>query len=467
MKTNMLIVTALLLAANLHNAVSAQDNRVVPIDWKRFTVAYPNDANAELQKAISKNAIKYAVNGWYKDAYGSQSAGEKYLDVLATHAAYISPTEQRIRGPAMQAQSIATVIKLGLYDAAYTGVSEQGALDICAKLVRSVAKCHRANFDGGWPRDDDWGAMWQGDFWAATAGLAGWQTWEQYNDTDKELIRKMVESEANRRMNYTVPYYRKKDGTIATPGDSKAEENAWNSNVLFLACAMMPHHANVDEWYKKAVELAISAYASPNDINSDTIVNGKPLKDWLNGSNTEENYAVVNHNLIHPDYTAAHTLNLWNAAILTLAGKPVPEGVFFNGDKVYRSLVTWNYPSPPYAAPGGTIYQPGNYEFYLPQGNDWGNFRYITHGAYSAEIHAYGLDTGLAHDGAYWENLYSSRAKVLQDRFDDGHMFKDNRENTYTLREEQAAHENAKAILAKWTVRQSGFKITKDKPKEK
>jgi hypothetical protein len=58
--------------------------------------------------------------------------------------------EFQVRGPAMQAQGIASVIKFGLYDAEYSSVSEQAALEICVKLVRSVAYRHRVNFDGGW-----------------------------------------------------------------------------------------------------------------------------------------------------------------------------------------------------------------------------------------------------------------------------------------------------------------------------
>ena len=450
-----LIVTTTLLAANIQHVAYAADNAVIPINWYRFTTCYPTDAHAELQKAISKNTIKYALNDWYKGRYGSQPIDKYYLDVFAVPG----NREFQVRGPAMQAQGIATVIKLGLYDSDYTGVSEQAAFAICVKLVRSVAYRHRVNFDGGW------GGGWQDDFWAATAGQAGWLTWEFYNEKDKELIRKMIEWEANRRMDYTVPYLRKKDSTVVTPGDTKAEENAWNSNVLFLGCAMIPNHENYDKWYKKAVELVISAYSHPQNVDSGTTVNGKPLKEWLNGSNTEDNYAVLNHNIIHPDYATSATLNLWNASILTLGGKSTPEGVFYNIDKVYRALVEWKYTSPPYAAPGGTIYQPGNPEFYFPQGNDWGQYRYLTHGSFGAVIHAYGLDTGLVHNGTYWENLYSRRAQELQNRFNDGHMFAHAQECTYMLREEQMSHENALAIWAKWTVRQKDFKITQDAPK--
>ena len=264
--------TILLFAVSASHIVSAADNSVGPIDWSRFTASYPDDANAELQKSVSKNAVKFALGAWYEGRYGTQPAEERYLNVLVEG---VGNREFQVRGPAMQAQGIATAVKLGLYDAEHTGVSEQAALDRCAKLVRSVAFRHRVNFEGGW------GGGWQCDVWAAMAGQTAWLTWELYNDEDKELIRKMIEWEANRRMNYTVPYMRDKEGTVLRPSDTKAEENAWNSNVLFLACAMMPNHENYDDWYKKAVELVISAFSHPNDVNSNTVVNGKPLRATL------------------------------------------------------------------------------------------------------------------------------------------------------------------------------------------
>ena len=449
-------VLGVLFTANLYSIASAADNAVVPIDWNRLTVSYPNDANAELQKAVAQNAVKYALNTWYTKRFGSQDTGEYYLDVLLGPAS----VEDKVRGVASQALSIATMVKLGLYESGYTGVSEQAAMDICTKITRSVAYRHRANFGGGW------GGGWQDDWWAAIAGQTGWLTWEQYDEKDRELIRNMVEWEADRRMVYTVPYYRKKDGTIVTPGDTKAEENAWNTTVLFLACAMMPGHENYDKWYDKGIELAVSSYAHPGDVESDAVINGKPLREWLGGSNTEENYMVVNHNLVHPEYTSRTGLNLSNAAVLTLGGQPVPEGIFFNSDKVYRAVVEVEFAAPPYAAPGGTSYKPGTAEIYFPQGSDWGTCRYFVLGPWDAMIHAYGLDAGLSHNGAYWENLHSGKAKELQDRFDDGRMFADTKEAAHLDGTEQiVAFEAALAIWAKWAVLQKDFKITKEASK--
>jgi len=142
------------------------------------------------------------------------------------------------------------------------------------------------------------------------------------------------------------------------------------------------------------------------------------------------------------------------------------EGVFFNADKIYRALVELEFSSPPYAAPGGTIYQPGQADLYFPQGNDWGPCQSNIHSSLSAVHHAYGLDKELSRNGTYWENLYAIRSLELQNRFDDGHMYANAEECTYNLREEQMTHETALAIWAKWTVLQNDFKITKDAPKQ-
>ena len=449
-----IITTVILLfTASFYHVAYAADHAVVPIDWNRVSVPYPNDVNAELQKAVAQNAVKYAVTQWYENKFGSQPAGEHYLDVLLGPES----VEYKVRGAGSQAVTIATLLTLGLYDAQYTGVSEQTVLDICTRITRSVAYRHRVNFDGGW------GGGWQDDWWAAIAGHAGWLTWDHYDEQDRELIRKMVEWEANRRMTYTVPYLRKPDGTVVTPGDTKAEENAWNTAVLFLACAMMPNHENYDKWYVKGIELAISAYSHPNDVESGVVINGKPLKERLGGSNTEENYMVINHDRVHPEYTSRTGLILCNAAVLTLGGKPVPEGVFFNSDKVYRAVVEVEFASPPYAAPGGTCYKPDTAEIYFPQGSDWGTCRHFVLGPWDAMIHAYGLDAGLSRDAAYWEKLHITKAKELQDRHEDGHMFA-NPVESQPGTEAIVGFEATMAIWAKWAVLQKNFKVTNEPP---
>lgn len=182
-----------------------------------------------------------------------------------------------------------------------------------------------------------WYAGWQCALWAASAGFAAWLMWDDLSATQRELVRKMVETEANRFNSDTVPYYRDRKGEFRYPGNSKGEENAWNAMVLQVATAMMPHHPAYRTWMNKCIELELSAAARPVDVTSATVINGRRLSSWLNGSNVCVDGTVVNHNRVHPVYTK--TVAVWNAhAALTysLAGKPTPQAARRRPERAQR-----------------------------------------------------------------------------------------------------------------------------------
>jgi hypothetical protein len=58
--------------------------------------------------------------------------------------------------------------------------------------------------------------------------------------------------------------------------------------------------------------------------------------------------------------------------VFSLAGKVTPEAARFNLDKIYYSVTAHRFSSPPYKAPGGTMYREGTAEVYYPEGSDWG-----------------------------------------------------------------------------------------------
>jgi hypothetical protein len=67
---------------------------------------------------------------------------------------------------------------------------------------------------------------------------------------------------------------------------------------------------------------------------------------------------------------------VWNqeaAATLSLAGLPTPRAAFHNSRLMWQGLTVKEFPSPPYAPPGGVSFRPDG-TVYFPQGNDWGRF---------------------------------------------------------------------------------------------
>ena len=442
-------------------------NTVTPISWARFPAPPPADSTADAARQVLANALRYCLNVWLPEQnYQPISTGSIYSDLGGTDEAHIRP-------PAMEAFALAAGLRTGGYDPTATGVSVAVAQAKAYSLIRSLAFAHRAHTVGGW------GSSWQSALWAGMAGGAGWLLWDVLSATARTLVANMVAAEADRFLTYTVPYYRRLDGTIVTPGDSKAEENAWNASVLELALAMMPTHPNVHLWQVKSYELMVSAYSIPADTTSIRVINGRRLSVWLHGSNIEPEGVVINHNRVHPDYSTTITGNTWSALVRTLAGQPAPEVARFNLERVYRALVdlVWTT-GDDYYPPGGLIRAPGGTILvrdastgeptavvYYPQGNDWGTDRHLHLVTVVAHAHVFGRDNTATITGEVWEALHLQRALEMQARGSDGRTYQLPGEDTYLAREPWVAWLAAQTWLTHWLAAQpAGFAWTNTAP---
>lgn len=430
-------------------AAPAETGHVVPVDWSDFRPA-PRDPEARLTAAILNSAAKYALTVWYPETYGDQTGD--VLDLGGT-------AEPNIRPPAGEAFALAVALGTGAYDAGATGVSEAEAREVATRLAASVAAGHVANGAGGWGDD------WQTALWAYYAGFAGWLLWDDLTAAQRAGITAMVVHEADRFQTYRVPYYRDADGSVLTPGDSKAEENAWNADLLQLATAMMPLHPHWTAWMGKNVELMLSAFARPSDVERGTVVNGRPVRDWLDGSNIAEDGTLVNHGFIHPDYMATVAENTGAPLAYALAGQPTPRAAFWNADLVYDSLVDLDFPSPPYRDPGGTVYTrtadgtagPG---VFYPQGNDWGTSRRMHFALVDTQADLFGFDGDASVPAAGWAHEHAATVRSMQQRFDDGRTYGEASEDTYSGREQWVAFMAAATYLTRWVAHQGPVDVT-------
>jgi hypothetical protein len=359
------------------SANAANDPFVETFDASRFTAGLPTDTDSVRIRSILDNASKYALTTWWNTAKNYDAQAGTYLDLGGT-------AEGNIRPAASEAYALAAALATGSYNATATGVSAATARSIADRLIRSVAFRHVANSTGGWGFD------WQTALWVAMAGTAGWMLWDDFNATDRGYIRKMVEFEANRFIGWPLPYWKDRSGApVRACGDTAAEENAWNARLLFLAPVMMPQHSRRSGWTYKANELSVGAFARPSDVSSAAMMRGRPLTDWLEGTNINNDGTLVNHSIYHPDYMTTVSENISGALVPALAGQPVPVNALHGTDIEYDALVDkpWSPPpavpctgSPGYLAPGadnptGTMYVDGTDTVYYPEGNDWGTLR--------------------------------------------------------------------------------------------
>lgn len=414
-------------------------NSVVPVDWKRFRRSPPGSDDYRQAAQILNNNARYNLD-WMARTF-TEDAGARQYTVPGT-------AEHNIRPGASAAYGIAVLLKTNSFDVKTTGVSRAEGLTRATMLIKGTAATHKAN---GNPKG--WGDHWQSALWTAILGHAGWMLWDSLDGGAQVSVQKAVEHEANRFITpgYRVPYWRDIDGKENSPGDTKAEENAWNAMVLQTAVAMMPRHPNVKSWKRAGSELMVSAFATEKDARNKTrFVDGRPVKNWLNGYNLREDGAVINHRLLHPDYMATPTLNLRAYLLQPLAGQAVPQTAEFNADLIYRTFVTHVWPVPPHKAPGGTIYLPGKAEVYYPMGTDWSPFRFDIYYLYDTFAHVRGWDKGLPHRARDWMKVRAERMLAMQARFPSGSMYAKEEHPAPYPNDQMVAWQMGDALLLLW-----------------
>jgi hypothetical protein len=77
--------------------------------------------------------------------------------------------------------------------------------------------------------------------------------------------------------------------------DTKAEENAWDSNILGVSAAWLSTNANSGTWLTAAQKYLANSYSLAN-------TNGDPLSSWVTTKTLYPSYALENHGFFHPTY---------------------------------------------------------------------------------------------------------------------------------------------------------------------
>ncbi len=351
-------------------------------------------------------ALRFNLISWFPTCYGGQTGP-------------VNPggtNEQAIRTPAMVASAVALALASKGYNPTAVGMSRYVAAQRVRHIAVGLAMNHKVNAGL-----TGWGRSVQSAYWAFHAGWGAWLVWPSLTAADRQCVARMVAYEADWRRYQPVRYYRDRNGVILTPGDTGAEENAWNATVLYLAAAMLPTDPRAAGWRHQAIQLMAASFAKPSDLTNTTIVDGKPIKDWLAGSNINEDGTLVNHNIINPDYMSTIRLNMYSLLVARYANQAGPQSALWNNAVVYSALINKSFRSPPYLAPGGTIYKRGTGNIYYPQGNDWGTVRPSMYAALDALVATTRVCD--ACNPRYWEAYHLLRLLQMQVRFTDGRTY--------------------------------------------
>ncbi|MBP3285376.1 MAG: hypothetical protein J6M15_00330 [Prevotella sp.] len=210
-----------------------------------------------------------------------------------------------------------------------------------------------------------WHHQWESSLWVLSMAFA-----EKFLATDSEdsqSIQKVVESEADYQLSRPVPHGFK--------GDTKAEENGWEANVLAVAWSKYPAHPHAGQWREAMIRYGLNGYTVDADARDTTMLDGKRVCEWYAGTNLFPDYTLQNHHYFHTSY---------QNVVMQEQAESILATYYLNECKntyLYRSL-TWHWQEVWEQVLAQLALADG--ELAMPNGNDWSMFLYDQLPAYAA-----------------------------------------------------------------------------------
>lgn len=166
--------------------------------------------------------------------------------------------------------------------------------------LRYAANTHQVINQAQCTDGKNWGYGWQTALWSGSMGFACALLGDQ---APPDLVRdcqKVVAAEADRMAAIPPP--------SGSRGDSKAEENAWDSNILALAAAWLPDDPRAASWADGARRYLANTYTVPEPGDD-------PLREWLTTVNLLPSFTMENHGFFHPTYQMVSGMSLGDSLL--------------------------------------------------------------------------------------------------------------------------------------------------------
>ena len=254
-----------------------------------------------------------------------------------------------------------------------------GEKDMALKSLRYSYSTHKANrltkcTDGRyWGSVSDKDHVWESSLWAFSMAFSAYLQWDELTTDDIHYIYNVLKAECDYELERTIP--------TGFNGDTKAEENGWETNVLAAALGLFPDDSLADRWFGRLREFAINSYSHPEDQFDATVIDpdydSRTVADLWVGANLYQDYTLQNHGYFHSSYQNVVMQELGESALalrlfqLKVIGKErwKTNALMHNNQKVMDKVLKW------LALPDG--------ELAMPNGNDWSLFLYDQVTSYS------------------------------------------------------------------------------------
>ena len=259
------------------------------------------------------------------------------------------------------------------------GVTYDKLADMAKKSLVFAYSTHKANKLKVCSGNNYWGststsdAVWESSLWAMSVAYSAYFQWDKLTTAQKGYIEKLLKAECNYELNRTIP--------TGYAGDTKAEENGWEADILAATLGLFPDDALASRWFERMREMAVNSYSHPADINSNKVIDdwydNKTVADLYKGQNLYDDYSLQNHSLFHTSYQNVVQQELGEAALalkmfqLGVKGEETwkSNALMHHNQEVQDSVLNW------LALADG--------ELAMPNGNDWSLFLYDQITSYS------------------------------------------------------------------------------------
>lgn len=261
------------------------------------------------------------------------------------------------------------------------GVTWDKLEDLAMKSLIFAYSTHKANRLKVCSGNNYWGstsvkdAVWESSLWAMSVAYSAFFQWDRLSDAQHNYIYELLKAECNYELYRNIP--------TGYAGDTKAEENGWEADVLAVALGLFPDDPLAGKWFERLREFAINSYSHKNDAKNLSVIDSwydnKTVADLYRGQNLYDDYSLQNHNLFHTSYQNVVMQELGEAALALklfqkeLYGKEKwkTNALMHNNQEVQDSILNW------LALADG--------ELAMPNGNDWSLFLYDQITSYSTQ----------------------------------------------------------------------------------
>ena len=230
--------------------------------------------------------------------------------------------------------------------------------------------CAGNNYWGSTQASD---AVWESSLWAMSVAYSAFFQWHRLSPEQRQYVYQLLKAECNYELERTIP--------TGYAGDTKAEENGWEADVLAATLGLFPSDELAPRWFQRLREFAINSYSQKDDAHDPTVIDPDydqaTVASLYRGQNLYDDYTLQNHNYFHTSYQNVVIQELGEAALALKLFQQELHGterwhtnaLMHNNDRVMREVLYH------LALSDG--------ELAMPNGNNWSLFLYDQITSYS------------------------------------------------------------------------------------